>query len=157
MLVETPVTQCSPCYYSAVSASLMNPLPYCSNYSPFATPSFSGNLLPDCEDFKIHSAKCHWRAGPVLYRALVKSHPSGHTSDILTPMRLQLINTCLAGCFFLFFCLFVFPSLTHTILLSHDWAHDSLTVYTDDFHKNSNPTTLSSHRRFIFGQWFLRK
>ena len=34
MLAETPVTQHSPCY-SAVSASLMNPLPDCSNYSPF--------------------------------------------------------------------------------------------------------------------------
>ena len=31
---ETPVTQCSPCY-SAVSSSLTNPLPDCSNYSPF--------------------------------------------------------------------------------------------------------------------------
>ena len=34
MLTETPVTHRSPCY-SAVSASLMNPLPDCSNYSPF--------------------------------------------------------------------------------------------------------------------------
>ena len=34
MLAETPVTQHSP-YYSAVSASLTNPLPDCSNYSPF--------------------------------------------------------------------------------------------------------------------------
>ena len=34
MLAETPVTQRSPCY-SAVSTSLMNPLPDCSNYSPF--------------------------------------------------------------------------------------------------------------------------
>ena len=34
MLAETPVTQCSPCY-SAVSASLTNPLSDCSNYSPF--------------------------------------------------------------------------------------------------------------------------
>ena len=32
MLAETPVTQCSPCY-SAVSASLLHPLPNCSNYS----------------------------------------------------------------------------------------------------------------------------
>ena len=34
MLAETPMTQCSP-GYSAVSASLTNPLPDCSNYSPF--------------------------------------------------------------------------------------------------------------------------
>ena len=34
MLAETPVTQCSPCYF-AVSASLTNPLPDCSNYSSF--------------------------------------------------------------------------------------------------------------------------
>ena len=34
MQAETPVTQLSPCY-SAVSALLMNPLPDCSNYSPF--------------------------------------------------------------------------------------------------------------------------
>ena len=34
MLAETPVAQRNPCY-SAVSASLMNPLPDCSNYSPF--------------------------------------------------------------------------------------------------------------------------
>ena len=34
MLSESPVTQRSPCY-SAVSASLMNPLPDCSNYLPF--------------------------------------------------------------------------------------------------------------------------
>ena len=34
VLAETPVTQHSPCY-SAVSASLTNPLPNCSNYSPF--------------------------------------------------------------------------------------------------------------------------
>ena len=34
MLAETPVTQRSPCY-SAVSASLMNPLSDYSNYSPF--------------------------------------------------------------------------------------------------------------------------
>ena len=34
VLAETPVTQHSPCY-SAVSATLMNPLPDCSNYSPF--------------------------------------------------------------------------------------------------------------------------
>ena len=33
MLAETPVTQRSPCY-SAVSSSLTNPLPDCSNYSP---------------------------------------------------------------------------------------------------------------------------
>ena len=34
MLAETPVTQRSSCY-SAVSSSLTNPLPDCSNYSPF--------------------------------------------------------------------------------------------------------------------------
>ena len=34
MLAEPPVPQRSPCY-SAVSSSLMNPLPDCSNYSPF--------------------------------------------------------------------------------------------------------------------------
>ena len=34
MLAETPVTQRSTCY-SAVSASLTNPLPNCSNYLPF--------------------------------------------------------------------------------------------------------------------------
>ena len=34
MLTETPVTQRSPCY-SEVSSSLVNPLPDCSNYSPF--------------------------------------------------------------------------------------------------------------------------
>ena len=34
MLAKTPVTQCSP-IYSAVSASLMNPFPDCSNYLPF--------------------------------------------------------------------------------------------------------------------------
>ena len=34
MLAETLVTQCNPCY-SAVSASLTNPLPDRSNYSPF--------------------------------------------------------------------------------------------------------------------------
>ena len=34
LLAETPVTQHSFCY-SAVSASLMNPLPDCSNHSPF--------------------------------------------------------------------------------------------------------------------------
>ena len=34
MLAETPETQRSPCN-SAVSASLTNPLPDCSNYSPF--------------------------------------------------------------------------------------------------------------------------
>ena len=34
MLAETPVTQHSPCY-SAVSASLTNPLPDGFNYSPF--------------------------------------------------------------------------------------------------------------------------
>ena len=34
VLAETPVTQRSSCY-SAVSATLMNPLPDCSNYSPF--------------------------------------------------------------------------------------------------------------------------
>ena len=34
MLAETPVTQHNPCY-SAVSSSLTNPLPDCSNYSPF--------------------------------------------------------------------------------------------------------------------------
>ena len=54
MLAETPVTQHSP-FYSAVSASLTNPLPDCSNIRHFATPSLSGNLLPDREDFKIHS------------------------------------------------------------------------------------------------------
>ena len=39
---ETPVTQRSsrPCY-SAVSTSLTNPLPDCSNYSSFATPTIS--------------------------------------------------------------------------------------------------------------------
>ena len=34
VLAETPVTQRSPCY-SAISSSLMNPLPGYSNYSPF--------------------------------------------------------------------------------------------------------------------------
>ena len=34
VLAETPVIHHSPCY-SAVSASLTNPLPDCSNYSPF--------------------------------------------------------------------------------------------------------------------------
>ena len=34
MLTETPVTQRSPCY-SAVSSSLINPFPDCSNYLPF--------------------------------------------------------------------------------------------------------------------------
>ena len=43
MLVETLVTQCSPCY-SAVSSSLMNPLPDCSNYSPFCHTHY---LTPD--------------------------------------------------------------------------------------------------------------
>ena len=39
MLAETPVTQRSP-YYSAVSSSLMNPLPDYSNYSPFCHTHF---------------------------------------------------------------------------------------------------------------------
>ena len=43
MLAETPVTQRSPCY-SAVSSSLMNPLPDCSNYSPFCHTHY---LTPD--------------------------------------------------------------------------------------------------------------
>ena len=34
VLAETPMAQCSP-RYSAASSSLMNPLPHCSNYSPF--------------------------------------------------------------------------------------------------------------------------
>ena len=43
MLAETPVTPRSPCY-SAVSSSLMNPLPDCSNYSPFCHTHY---LTPD--------------------------------------------------------------------------------------------------------------
>ena len=43
MLAETLVTQLSPCY-SAVSASLTNPLPDCSNYSPFCHTHY---LTPD--------------------------------------------------------------------------------------------------------------
>ena len=54
MLAETPVTQRSPCY-SAVSTSLTNPLPDCSNYSPFSPhPHSPETFLPDREDFKIH-------------------------------------------------------------------------------------------------------
>ena len=43
MLAETPVTQRSSCY-SAVSSSLTNPLPDCSNYSPFCHTHY---LTPD--------------------------------------------------------------------------------------------------------------
>ena len=43
MLAETPVTQRSPCY-SAVSSSFTNPLPDCSNYSPFCHTHY---LTPD--------------------------------------------------------------------------------------------------------------
>ena len=47
MQTETPVTQPSPCY-SAVSSSLTNPLPDCSNYSPFChTYYFSRDSLWD--------------------------------------------------------------------------------------------------------------
>ena len=43
VLAETPVTQRSPCY-SAVSSSLMNPLPDCSIIRHFATPITSCSL-----------------------------------------------------------------------------------------------------------------
>ena len=73
MLAETLVTQRSPCY-SAVSASLTNPLPDCYNYSPFNTPSFSGNLLPDREDFKIHSVSLLSEA-PLVRRSSALPRP----------------------------------------------------------------------------------
>ena len=48
------MTQRSPSY-SAVSASLTNPIPDCSIIRHFSSPSVSGNNLTDSEDFKIHS------------------------------------------------------------------------------------------------------
>ena len=44
LVAQTPVTLCSPCY-SAVSASLMNPLPDYSNYSPFCHTDYLNTSL----------------------------------------------------------------------------------------------------------------
>ena len=58
MLAETPVTHRSPCYF-AVSASLINPLPDCSNYLPF------------CLTHYLHSPDQHFTSltGQTLYQA----------------------------------------------------------------------------------------
>ena len=57
--MKTPVTQRSPCY-STVSALLINPLPYCSNYSPlchthYLTPSLvsSGQTLYQASSWRL--------------------------------------------------------------------------------------------------------
>ena len=61
MLAETPVTQRSPCY-SAVSSSLMNPLPDCSNYSPFCHTHY---LILSPDTSLVYSGQTLYQAAPL--------------------------------------------------------------------------------------------
>ena len=76
MLAETPVTQRSPCY-SAVSSSLTNPLPDCSNYLPLCHTHYL-TLRPDQYFTSLFGAKpftkpLHWRIFTLLQRFTAES------------------------------------------------------------------------------------
>ena len=59
--IETPVTQRSPCY-SAVSSSLTNPLPDCSNYSPFCHTHY---LILQINTSLVYSGETFYQAAPL--------------------------------------------------------------------------------------------
>ena len=94
MLAETPVTQHSSCY-SAVSASLTNPFPDCSNYSPFC---LSGILLPDREDFN-HSVSLLREAplarGSSALLSLITPHAQRERGKVIGRGVLVYIYICL--------------------------------------------------------------
>ena len=99
VLAETPVTQRSPCY-SAVSASLMNPLLVCSKYSPFC---HTHNLILRINTFHCCSALQSSRRSLSLQLEVAKLDPKFarlqnkiivHTHTYTDTSRLHYLLAC---------------------------------------------------------------
>ena len=107
MLVETAVTQRSPSY-SAVSDSLVNPLPDYSNYSPFYHTHYlilqiNTSLLQRFTAESSRDLMSLW----IISQCLVEAEQQAEASGDVPPLQIDISTT---------FCLFLFSLLPFSII-----------------------------------------